>query len=86
MPQLVSSPSLPVGQVVTVPDHHGRESGMIGRIAAIEQTEFGAMYRVKVPASFGERSIPVLARLLDYLEGRATAVDASELHSRMLCD
>lgn len=68
MPKLVFSPSLPIGHVVTVPTNHGRESGMLGRIAGIEQTEFGAMYRVAVPLAFGERSIPVLVRLLDYLE------------------
>lgn len=68
MPKLVFSPRLPVGQVVTVPINHGRESGMMGRIAGIEHTEFGMMYRVVVPASFGQRSVPVLARLLDYLE------------------
>ncbi len=63
---------LPVGQVVTIPEHHGRESGMIGRIEAIERTAFGTMYRLHVPVSFGERSVPVPvpvpARLLDRLE------------------
>jgi len=71
MTQQIISPRLPVGQVVTVPDHHARESGMIGRIEAIEHTAFGVMYRVHVQASFGERSVPVLAQLLDCLEDAA---------------
>lgn len=68
MPKLVFSQSLLVGQVAAVPTNHGRESSMSGRIAGIEHTEFGMMYRVVVPASFGERSVPVHARLLDYVE------------------
>lgn len=68
MSQHLISPCLSIGEVVTIPENHGRESGMIGRISAIEQTEFGVMYQVKVPTSLCERSVPVLAQLLDHLE------------------
>jgi len=70
MSQHLISTCLSIGQVVTVPGNHGREPGMIGRITAIEQTEFGLMYQVIVPTSLCGRSVPVLAQLLDHVEGR----------------
>lgn len=50
-----------IGDVVTIPRKHGRQSSM-GRIADVYSTPLGMFYKVYVPTSYNNDLIPVLTR------------------------
>jgi hypothetical protein len=63
-------PRFNIGDVVTIPHGHGRESGMAGEVTAIEDNSIGRFYRVKVKmprSDTGYSSVPVLVQVLDTL-------------------
>jgi hypothetical protein len=59
-----------IGDTVTIPNGHGRESGQTGQVCAIEQNMIGWFYQVSVPSPrspAGAVQVPVLVTVLDVL-------------------
>lgn len=71
----MNDPRFGIGDTVTIPGGHGKESGLTGTITAIKDHAVGRFYHVDVPSprsDSGHVSVPVLVQYLDTLSARPT--------------